>query len=119
MVSFDKDEDGIVQIEPIVRFRCGKNPLHIVSVETVGTSVDDYTLVKYADEDETTPELSLGGLQGGWTWLFDSYHYCPVAGSILVPHYAFDCSDDVDGEEEDDEGGFHQKLHVLLTMIPA
>lgn len=43
----------------------------------------EYTFSKYADLD-VEPDA----------WMFDRYHYCPANGSLLLPMYAFDCSDE-------------------------
>ena len=76
---------------------CGKNPIHIFSVERVSTSPSEYNF--------TSCGIDLGKRQD---MLFDRYHYCQADGSILVPTYRFDC-----GEQEG------QTLVVRMTTVHA
>ena len=44
-------------------------------------------------------------------WLFDAYHYCHADGSILIPFYNFECSDD--GKE------ISQQAKIRMFLVPA
>lgn len=112
------NSDGIVDVDSsaaadksYVGFRCAKNPLHILSTERVGTTLEEYNWTKYGDiEDEI----------GKTDWLFDAYHYCPADGSLLIPLYNFDCQEaQTSVYEEKEESEFNQTAIVKMFVIPA
>ena len=108
----DVDENGIVKRDPMTIEKdaevvcCAKNPYHILSMERVGTSISDYNYTEYGSN------ATINGSGVLTQWLFDSYQYCHANGSILIPFYVFDCSD----ESQDD---FRQKVSIKLFLVPA
>ena len=112
-----RDEDG----EPIKATLCGKNPLHILSIERTSTSTLEYNWTKYTDM--SSPLFDLNNLLN---WMFDAYHYCPANGSLLIPLYRFDCLDVVDSQSRDDseqEDGDEEKARQIaqvdMFVVPA
>ena len=95
----DMDEAGIIQIDTNTGKEkmftcCAKNPIHIVSIERTSSVPSEYNLTSYSSSNAlTSPNLLLN-------WMFDSYHYCPATGSLLVPTYAFDCADEGDSPRQ-------------------
>ena len=83
---------------------CGKNPLHVVSVERPGVSTLEYNWTKY--ESEVRPSL-----KDSQECCFDAYHICPADGSILLPMYGFECFDS--------DGVFKQILSWRMYVVPA
>ena len=112
--TFQRKVDGIVEMDelgnPMYDTLCGKNPLHIFSIERSSTSVLEYNWTKYIQSNDAIfDEEYLKGM------LFDAYHYCPANGTLLVPLYRFICSD-----SEDDEVDNHgQKVDINMWFIPA
>lgn len=107
--SFPKlDKDGVPMQDDDGKemriFSCWKNPLHILSMERPSTFPSEYNLTEYADNGQVNES---GVLQN---WMFDSYHYCQATGSILLPFYAFDCSD---------EDGLRQEVRLRLFLVSA
>ena len=102
----DVDEDGIVQLDewsnPKVATCCAINPLHIISIERVGTNPSEYNLEQYYSSEIFNNQQFL------LNWAFNSYQYCPARGSLLVPMYRLDCSDDGD-----------QKIELRMYLISA
>ena len=112
-----RDEDG----EPVKAILCGKNPLHILSIERTSTSTLEYNWTKYTEG--TSKLFNLNHLLN---WIFDAYHYCPANGSLLIPLYKFDCLDVVDSQSRDDseqdaeeEENARQIAHVDMFIVPA
>ena len=112
--TFQRKVDGIVEMDelgnPMYDTLCGKNPLHIFSIERSSTSTLEYNWTKYIQSNDAIfDEEYLKGM------LFDAYHYCPANGTLLVPLYRFICSD-----SEDNEGDNHgQKVDINMWFIPA
>lgn len=77
---------------------CGKNPIHILSVERVSSSPSEYNWEPYGQQIENMPGM-----------MFDRYHYCQANGSILVPMYSFQC----------DEASGQQNLVFGLHLVQA
>ena len=108
----DVDEDGIVKRDEYVLDRqaeitcSSKNPLHILSIEEVDQSTLNYNYVEYG----TSSQLNQRDILVNWN--FDKYHYCSANGSLLVPFYKFDCSD-----ESKDE--FRQKIDLMMFLVNA
>ena len=94
-----KDKDGIEHRdengEPVKAVLCGKNPLHILSIERTSTSTLEYNWTKYTDVQY--PLFDVVNLTG---WLFDAYHYCPANGSLLIPLYKFNCVEGASGTRD-------------------
>lgn len=86
--------------------QCGKNPIHILSLERVETQPSEYTWEKYV-QDGTLDTMEIAK-----NWMFDRYQYCPANGSVLIPLYGFSCSD---GDADD----FIQKVHARMYVVPA
>lgn len=109
-----KDEDGIDILdesgEPIKKVLCGKNPLHILSIERTSTSTLEYNWTKYTDA--TLPLFNVNNLLN---WMFDAYHYCSANGSLLIPLYQFDC---LEGNGSEDEQP-RQVAKVDMFVVPA
>lgn len=120
-----RDEDG----EPVKATLCGKNPLHILSIERTSTSTLEYNWTKYTEG--TSKLFNLNHLLN---WMFDAYHYCPANGSLLIPLYRFDCLDaqgdveqsgrdglerDSDTEVEEDKEEPRQIAQVDMFVVPA
>ena len=85
--------------------QCGKNPVHILSLERVAAQPSEYMWEKYVQDG------NLDTMEIAKNWMFDRYQYCPANGSILIPLYGFSCSDgDVD---------FIQKAHARMYVVPA
>ena len=111
--TFQRKVDGVVELDelgnPMYETLCGKNPLHIVSIERTSTSVLEYNWTKYIQSsDAIFDEEYLKGM------LFDAYHYCPANGTLLLPLYRFTCSDSEDGEDKHE-----QKVDIHMWFIPA
>lgn len=64
---------------------CGKNPIHILSVERTSSEPSEYSLERYSDETPMNESAK--------EWMFDSYHICHANGNILVPMYNFICNE--------------------------
>lgn len=90
----DVDENGIVKRDPYAIEKdvevvcCAKNPYHIVSIERTGTDLSDYNYTEYGSNS------MINGSGVLMDWMFDAYQYCHANGSILIPFYRFDCSDE-------------------------
>ena len=102
----DGNEDGIVEVDDddddnIVC--CGKNPIHILSIERTSQNPSEYNLTRYSTDDQMTYSAR--------EWLFDAYHYCHVDGSILVPMYNFKCNDE--------NGVECQKARIRMFIVSA
>lgn len=116
------DDEG----ENLILVNCGKNPYHIVSVERNGSFITDYNLTEYGNNDEIN-QCALNGelIPSGMKWLFDSYHYCPSNGSLLIPFYAFECIDYIVDStsggtcEITEPNELHQTLKTRMLVIPA
>jgi hypothetical protein len=62
---------------------CAKNPMHIISLERVGSRVSEYSLSEYYSGNVIESRNIMLG------WLFDSYKYCQANGALLIPLYRF------------------------------
>ena len=107
-------EDGIYSIptnggDDKIVF-CGKNPIHVLSVERVSEKPSEYNLTKYGESVEWESGM-----------MFDRYHYCQADGSILIPLYRFDCREQGAEQESDDgqEESLNQVLVVKMYMVVA
>lgn len=112
--TFQRKVGGVVELDelgnPIYETLCGKNPLHIVSIERSSTSVLEYNWTKYLQSnDYLFNEEYLARM------LFDAYHYCPANGNLLIPLYNFDCTDSEEVPEEEQV----QKVVLDMWFIPA
>ena len=83
---------------------CAKNPIHILSIERIGSGVFDYNYEQYGSNPQLNEEDVIDN------WLFDSWQYCQTDGSLLAPFYRFDC---VDGEEP------RQTVELMMFVVPA
>ena len=104
----DIDPDGIINADPYGNPKdvvcCGKNPLHILSLERTSELQSEYSFSEY------TLDTSLVNPRNMMDWIFDAYHYCQANGSIFVPLYNFECEDGVE---------LSQKLKMRMFVVPA
>jgi hypothetical protein len=75
-------------------------------MERVGTSISEYNLTEYGQNSMINKYDTLRN------WMFDTYHYCQANGTLLIPFYRFDCSDDDDSDSM-------QKAFLKMFLIPA
>lgn len=62
---------------------CARRPNHVISMIQSSQYPSEYTWIDYGGVD----------VLNGVDMMFDKYHYCPNDGTILIPFYKFDCSD--------------------------
>lgn len=105
-------KNGIIQRDSsgntMYKVSTAKNPFHIVSIERTTMNPSEYNLEEYGSNTTINAHDGIGN------YVFDSYHYCPANGSLLIPLYLFDCREELENGET-----FHQKLSILMFVIPA
>lgn len=117
------DEDGITEIDVdgnvVNVVSCAKNPIHILSIERIGTSPSEYNFTEYS----SNAIVNGSGIVNDW--VFDRYQYCQADGTLLIPFYKFNCQDStpdsIEGEyrldPEDDD--FIQTVGLRMFLVPA